>query len=402
MSLTMPDELAEAVTAGKADDLAALDYTHYPVIERRWRWKGYVPVGTPVIYAAAGGTGKGMLFAAVAARTVLGLPFPGEDPDARPAPGRVVWISGPGEDDQFEDLAPRLRAAIAAAVEEFGLDPALASEKGAIRFIHDLSAWPDDEPVTLPADCPRVLAEIGKVNKRAEKCGEPLVAMVVADSLSAVLSPGYTIDSRQGAVRTMVKLGRFARRADVAFPILHHLTKDKKATVAGSAGVLNSIRLAFVIERAADNEDIRVITPHKFNITEVTGQRYRITGGGGLAHAEFVDATDARAERIEAARGAAVPEPGTLRARVAAAADDPGPFRVLRMARTEGSESAPPQRVGTPQATRAQARALADGDAGQVLTWTPRSEQGQEGAGYRRGATSVAYLVTPVRTSKAT
>src|ERR1700684_2569075 len=208
-------------------DVASVSYSGIPYIPRLDLWPGHVPVGTPVVCAAKGGTGKGLLYAAVAARVILGLPFPNEDQALRRAPARVLWISGQGEDDPWEDLAPRFRAAIESAAAEFGFDPGIAAL--AIDLIRDMSCWADGSPATLPPDCPALAAELAALNAD----GGPLVAMVVCDSLSALLSDGYTIDSRQGARRVLGRLSRFARAADVALPLLHHMTKDGK--VAGSA-----------------------------------------------------------------------------------------------------------------------------------------------------------------------
>jgi hypothetical protein len=398
MSLTLPADPLASEDEDQEPELAALDYTKIPYIPRKWQ--GPDPVGSVAVYASAGGMGKGYQQAAYAARVVLGLPFPGENQSLRRAPGQVVWISGPGEDDQFEDLAPRLRAAIAVAVEAFGLDPALGGEKGAIRFIRDLSTWLDDSPVTLPADCPRVLAEIRKVNKLAEKRGDPPVTRVVADSLSAVLSPGYTIDSRQGAVKVMVKLGLFARRADVAFPVLHHLTKDGK--VAGSAGVLNSVRLAYVVEPAKDDETVRVVSRYKSNITEALPLRYLITGASPMTHAAFLDAGDARAERLKAAGDqeddTALPGAGSLRARVAAAAAA-GQFRVIRR---QGDHGDPQELPGSPCPTREDARERARQDAGRALDWhaAPKAP-GMEVAWYDHvSGARVGYVVGPASAEK--
>lgn len=401
MSLQLPAE--PLAPAGREPALAALDYSHYPYIPRKWQ--GPDPVGSVTVYASEGGMGKGFLHAAYAARVVLGLPFPDEDQEIRRAPGQVVWISGPGEDDQFEDLAPRLRAAIAVAVELFGLDRGLAGEKGAIRFIRDLSVWPSDEPVTLPADCDKVRAEIRKVNKLAAGRGDPPVARVVADSLSAVLSPGYTIDSRQGAVRVMVKLGLFARRADVAFPVLHHLTKDGK--VAGSAAVLNAVRLAYVIEPAKDDETVRLVTRRKSNITEAPPLRYVIAGDTPLTHAAFAVAGDSRTERLRAAQevpqGDDDPDTGSLRARVAAAAaPQEGRFRVMRREQHPGGAPAcDPQDVGGPYCTREDAREAARQDAGRALDWHPASRApGMDIASFARaGGTRTGYVVAPVPAS---
>jgi hypothetical protein len=374
-------ELAEEPETG----LTAMDYSQIPYIARRWLWDGTIPVGSPVLFAAAGETGKGMLLCAVVARVVLGLPFPGEDQELRRPPQRALWISGVGEDDLFEDLAPRFRAAIAVAVAEFGLDPELATERGAIRLVHDLSEWSDSTPVSLPADCARVLAEVKAI---PETLGGPPVALVVADSLSALLSDGYTIESRQGARRTMAKLSRFARRADVAFAVIHHMTKDGK--VAGSPAVLDSLRLAFVIARSKDDEAVRMITRHKSNISAVDPQGYVIAGDGPGVHAAFIDGQDQRAARVSQATSRAVaspaaPVPGSTRARMAAAAApaEAGPFRVLRMFQPVGGRQTSGSLPG-PLATRDAARASAATDAGCVLAWKAGDRPGMEVAVFKR------------------
>lgn len=400
----------------EAEDLAAVSFDNVPYIPRRWLQPDYLPVGTVSVWAAKGETGKGMLFCASAARTVLGLPFPNEDQAVRREPGCVMWISGPGEDDSYEDLAPRLRAAIARAVAEFGLDPALAEESGAIQLVYDMSVWRDDSPVTLPADCSRVLAEIGKINKKNAEDGKPPVTLVVADSLQALLSQGYTIDSRQGAVRTMVALNLFARRADVAFPVLHHLTKDGK--VAGSPAVLNAVRLAFIIERSKDDERIRTIVRHKSNIAASEPLCYVITGYGPAVHAEFVSGEDARAQRVSAAteQGAA-PDPASRASRLATAGcrhpsrigtaaqcsgcplkagTETGPFRVLRQTRAVDGP-AENSRVGNTYATRSEARSAAVKDAGTVLNWTRADGSLNEAAALKRADGALrGYVIVPV------
>lgn len=382
------------------DELAAVSYDNIPYTPRRWVDPDYIPVGSPVVYAARGETGKGMLFCANAARVVLGLPFPNEDQSIRREPGRVVWVTGLGEDDPFEDMAPRLRAAIAHAVREFGLDPALAEEQtGAIRYVHDLSTWKDDSPVTLPADCPRIIAEIGKINAQSAKEGGPPVVMMVADSLSALLSEGYTIDSRQGARRVMAKLSSFARRADVAMPVIHHLTKDGK--VAGSPAVLDALRLAFIIERDKVNEDVRTVVRHKSNISAAQPLRYIITGHGPGTHAEFVNAEDDRADRVSAAQKVSTPAAGSMRARLAAAqAEDRegGPFRVVRSTQAPGEPRPTRGPLGGLYATRSEARAAAVSDAGTVLAWERVEGSPAETAALTRGDGAVrAYAIGPTR-----
>jgi hypothetical protein len=345
------------------EKLAAVAYSDIPFIPRRWGWPGYLPYASVSLWTAAGETGKGMLLCAVAARVALGLPFPEEDQELRRAPARVMWITGPGEDDQFEDMAPRLRAALAAAALEFSLTAEQVAR--GLSLIHDLSNWRDGTPVSLPADCPRIMAEIKALNASA---GEPPVGLVVADSLSALVSDGYTIDSRQGARRTLAMLSRFARKADVMFALIHHLTKDGK--VAGSPAVLDALRLVFKIERSKDDVAVRMITRHKANISNAVPVRYTITGDGPSAHAVFMASGDQRAERIDQARAHAVPEPEGVAARLAQRATaDPGPFRVLRRVQVPGQAEPTTERLAGTHATRELAHVAADTDAGEVLTW---------------------------------
>lgn len=378
-----------------ADDLAAVSYDNIPFIPRRWLWPGYIPIGNPVLFAAAGGTGKGMLFCLVIARVVLGLPFPNEDQEIRRDPGRVVYIAGT-EDDPFEDLAPRLRAAIAAAVAEFDLDPSLAEESGAIRYVHDLSEWKDGSPFEVPGDMGRLLTEVGKI----DRLGGPRVALVVLDPLADLLGVNDHITSVRSARIVMRALKGFARQADVALGIIHHLTKDGR--VSGSPAVVDALRLAYMVDRTKDDPELRVIKPVKANIVKGDPAQYTITGAGASAHAEFVSAENARAERVTSATAATAPSgpaAGSVRARLAAVkADDSegGPFRVMRTTREPGEAKERRGWVGTVYPTRSEARSAAVKDAGTVLDWQRAPGMPHEvGALRRADGASRGYAVVP-------
>jgi hypothetical protein len=385
--------LALADLPGRPERVVAPGFGAIPVIERRWYWRGCVPIGAPVILAAKGGTGKGMLMALIVARLVLGLPFPGDDQEERREPIRVLWATGPGEDDAYADLAPRLRAAIAHAVAEFGLDPELAGEgpRGAIHLVHNMSRWLDGGLVTIPADCPRLAAVIAAMNRKADKEGTPRVGMLVADSLSALLSDGYSIDYRQRARRVMVDLSEFAQAAGIAFAILHHFTKDGK--VAGSPAVLDSLRVVLRVDRSPDDERVRVIEQEKGNTGQAEPQRYIITGDGLAAHAEFISADDQRDARVVEAERASLPGP-----RAALPAADPVPFEVLRVVRRDRCADETTQLPGT-FPTREAAREAVTRDAGAVLTWKPVERSPRmhiAGYGHPDGSRRV-YGIQPVR-----
>lgn len=367
-----------------AADVAAVSYADIPHVARRWLWKDHIPHGV-VVYAAAGGTGKGLLFAAAAARTALGLPFPGDDQDSRPAARRVVWITGAGEDDQFEDLSPRLRAAVASAAAEFGLTSEDCA--AALGRIFDLSEWADGSPVTLPADCGRLASEVAALGAD----GVP-VGLVVADSLTALLSEGSTIVSREGARRVMGRLARFARESDVPLAVLHHFTKDGK--VAGSPAVLDGVRLAFTIERDPDRPGVRTITEHKANASNAAPQQYVIAGSGAGVHAVFTVAGDARAER--ATRAASPPPATSFRARMARSADGAtaGAYRCLARVQLPGR---PPEggRLVADGASASAARAAAAADAGAPLTWQTAPSGMEVAVHDRADGARVSYGVYP-------
>jgi hypothetical protein len=405
----------------EAADMDAVSYASIPTILRRWLHAGYLPFGNPVIFAGDGEVGKGVLFALYAAHVVLGVPFPGEA-EARD-PGRVIWIAGL-EDDQFEDLAPRFRAAIAYLVELHQLAPELADPAhGAIRWIHDLSEWRDGSAFAVPTDTDRLLDVVRELNDRdahnrrrdpddphAEPAGPP-VRLVVMDPLSELVAEGYTIDSRTGARRVMRPIKRFARLADVALVIIHHMTKDGK--VAGSKAVLDSLRLVFVIERRKDNHDVRVITRRKSNISAASPQQYTTRQAYPDTHAEWVDAADARSERIAQAAAQAA-DPGSIRARVRAAAGqlpepgqaaqvpaagpDAAPGGAVRLMRRElppGGTLGAPQLLGRSHPNADAARVAAMRDAGQVLTWKLDPSGREVCAVKRADGTVVGYSIVP-------
>lgn len=390
------DAPAGDVAPVDADDLAAVSYDNIPFIPRRWLWPDYIPIGNPVLLSAAGGTGKGMLMCAVIARVVLGLPFPNEDQAIRRDSGRALYIAGT-EDDPFEDLAPRLRAAIASAVAEFGLDPSLAEESGAIRYVHDLSEWKDGSAFEVPGDMGRLLTEVGKINR----VGGPPVALVVIDPLADLLGENDHITSVRSARKVMRGIKQFARQADIALAVIHHLTKDGK--VSGSPAVVDALRLAYMVERDKDDPELRAIKPVKANIVKGEPQQYTITGVGASAHAVFVSAEDARTERVSDAQAVSAPNAGpaagSMRARLAAAkADDSdgGPFRVMRQTREAGETRDARSWVGSTYPTRSDARSAAVKDAGTVLNWERANGMPHEVAALKRsdGATR-GYAIVP-------
>jgi hypothetical protein len=401
---------------GAASKVSAVPFGRIPYEPRRALWDGMLYFGSVTMLAGFGSSGKGMLACAIAARAVLGLPFPGDDQAARYTPVSVLWTSGPTEDDQAADLAPRLRAAIRAAVREFGLDPELAGngEAGAINLVHGLNQWAGALPVTYPADCGRVRAEIAAVDAESAESGRPPVGLVVADSVRSLLSDGHTINSGQGATRVMLAMSAFAHgeqsRGEQALCVLylHHLNAGGR--VAGSEAVLDALRYVFEVRQDKDNEAVRVIIKRKANSRAAEPQRFAVAGDGADGHAVFETEPDPAAARVEAAvraravggaplRAALPPAPAAALPGPAAASPrdtDGAPFRLITSERAEGADAAgPPERIGDTYATRSAAYAAAAIHAGRVLDWQPAGRPDMDVAGFARDGAAVAYGVMP-------
>jgi hypothetical protein len=375
-----------------ADAPASVAYDEIPYVPREWLIPGVAAYGTVTITAAAGESCKGMTWCALAARTVLGLPMPGEARDARHEPGRVVWIVGGMEDDQMSDLAWRFRAAVEAAAREFGLDPGDARTH--IRYLHDLAEWENGEPFQLPNDLDRLRTEVAKLGA-LDACNRPpshpdyagpgpRVRLVVMDPLASLIGEGHTISSVAGARKVMARTNSFARRADVAVSLIHHVTKGGK--VAGSPAVIDSVRLAFTVTPEPGNPDVRVIRKYKGNVSNPDDIRFTLAGGSEPhLHVVFLDG-----ETPATSSG------DSLRERIRLSTQpSPGPFRVFRrITAPDGGVKATVPVIRDVSAKSA--RDAAQRDAGRVLGWKPvPGHPGHEVAAYSDAVSgdTVGYVV---------
>ncbi len=231
----------------------------------------------------------------------------------------------------------------------------------------------------------------------------------LSDLISDEPAPGvngqrqrYTIDSRQGARRTLRPVKAMARRLDISVVIVHHLTQDGK--VAGSPAVLDCLRLAFVISARKDDPATRVITQHKSNISDTPPQQYTTACAYPDTHAAWVASADERAARVQAAAARSAPDQGTLRDRVRAAAGQrapvpgdelpPGPYGLLRR-----MGDASPEVMGRAYASQDAARGAAAADAGtDGLAWLPGDKPGVAACAVRTATGELrGYSVFPVR-----
>jgi AAA domain len=395
MTTMTQDEQARAERVAADDEPASLSYDGIPGAPRTFVVPGVYALGEVTVDAGMGEVGKGVRNAMIAIRLVLGLPQPGEARDVSHAPGRVLWMAAGSEDDPMHDLAPRFAAAAAACAVEFELDPADALD--GLRYVHDLSAWPDGAPVEVPDDLPRVRAEVERLNaldadnrppSHPDYDGPgPAVQLVIMDPLDAILGPGATIDSRPGARRVMGHLNRFAQGANVAVPVVHHVIASGRK-IAGSPAVTNSVRLAFITRPDPANELVKVMTRFKSNVSTPDDIRYVIAPGPVAAFLGDVAAEQGTGGTLRD-RIAATTDParqGTLRDRVRAAAGqrEPDAPRVWRLSKvTMGADGTPGPaerlRGSWPDADQAKHAATQDA-RGELLTWRT-DESGREVAG---------------------
>jgi hypothetical protein len=237
----------------------AVPYSEIDPLPALWAWDQRIPEGELTIIAAAGGTGKGILAAGLAARKTAGRPMPG-CAEFSP-PGRVIMVSA--EDDPHVVVAPRLIAA--------GAD---------MDMIDDLSRV-DGAPFTLPEHA-------GALREAID--ASPGDTMVFLDPLAALVP--YSLASVVRVRQALRPLQDIASQTGAAIVINHHLNKN--GSLAGSPAVRDAVRSVLVIERDKISPAVRCIRVAKSNmgVQDVPAVRYEIETAGESARAKFVTETD--------------------------------------------------------------------------------------------------------------
>ena len=237
---------------------------------------GFLEKGQVVLIAGQGGCGKSMLTAWWSAACTRG-----ELPGCEGKPRAVGWVNA--EDDPATSTAWRLRAA--------GADPSL---------VVDLTESEDGEPFELPRD-------VGRLRQAIDDNG---LALVIIDPLSAVSS--LTLTTVLSARKIMMPLQRAARETGCVIAVIHHETKQK-GTVAGSKGLVDSVRM--VLRVAPDDEvpSDRVLSVSKSNAGgDVTPVRFTITGEGTDARVTWLDRDELARRRTSWRTSAAPADDGRL------------------------------------------------------------------------------------------
>lgn len=366
------------------DTPLAVSYADIPAIDLEWRWTDVLPVKVPVIWAAKGGTGKGMLSMAFIARTITGAAWPGEPEGTLHEPMSAVLVAP--EDFANETIAYRLQAAIEA------VDAPAERKAQAARYLFDLTELSDGTPFELPSHVGKLREACQQINDNPEV---PDVGLVVIDPLMACLEK--PISTQLGARRVLYPLQHLARELGIAMVITHHMTKDGK-TIMGATSLTDAARLVFTISKDEANDAFRIMRPYKANIADDSATvRYQVVKAGAKSFALIGDPADEAEQRVAGSTRVVVRhEPAESPDYKPGSAES---FKVLRRVIGADGHDVPGQSL-TPFAadlSRADARKAAELDAGRPLTWSAADGRpGTEHAVYRDAARrTVAYAVYP-------
>jgi RecA-family ATPase len=216
------------------------DPSHRP-LPRIPVWPGHLYRGAATLIAGPGAAGKGQQLLNAACRMAGGLAWPGEPEGTRHPRRRVILVTP--EDDANEDTAQR----IAATFEMLGVtDPPL-------HLIIDLTFLSTGDVFSL--DDPAWETEVRELIKfyapTPEEPGKIPVGMLGIDPLMEVTEK---VGTNAAARRTLRRVLRLAKDYGIVVAIIHHTTKDGK-TIAGSAAVVQIMRIVFTVARD-DSDDL--------------------------------------------------------------------------------------------------------------------------------------------------
>ena len=330
-------------------------------ISPSWLLDGFLEFGQVVLLTGPGGCGKSFLTANWAARVTRG-----ELPGLAGEPASVGLINM--EDDPNTATAWRLRA-----------------ENADIARVIDLSESEAGEPAELPRDA-------GALRQAIDENG---IKLLIIDPLSAVSSKSLTTVLQ--ARKIIMPLLRAARETGCCIVIVHHVTKA--GTVAGSKGLVDSVRRTLTLERDEQVPADRVLSVGKTNGTTAAPMRFTIEGDGNDAHLSWLDREVTTQRRTSwrddlAARRAARQGGGTAAGPLPAAVPVSAPPKYSAAKARPGQRGVVLVSGATAEVARmaceATPEAKAFSDAGYALEWKPDGRGGMQA-----WAGSCGFVIAP-------
>jgi AAA domain len=221
-----------------------------------WLWPGRLALGKPTIIDGDPSLGKSLLTLDVAARLTTARPLP--DGVVPTEPAAVVLVGS--EDGLRDTVLPRLAAA--------GADTTRVHVFAGSARRGIWTGWP-----VFPADCRELTDTVREAGAR----------LVVLDPLTAYLGSRAGSQSEGLVRRALVPLVRLAQESHPAMIWVRHLNKGRHGQMplyrgSGSIAIAGLARTAFLVGKARDNAEVRVLASTKNNLaTPPPSLGFRIT-----------------------------------------------------------------------------------------------------------------------------
>ena len=210
----------------------------------RWFWRRRIAQGKLNIVDGDPGLGKSLVVLDLAARASRGADMP--DGSAGIPESGVVLMSA--EDDIADTVRPRW--------ERAGGDPAK------LLHLFQVVRNGQERAVTIPDDLPLIEEAVERIS----------ASVVIIDPVSAFWSPDVRTHIDTEVRRALNPLKDMAERLDVTVILVRHLNKTHGGNALyrgqGSIGIIGACRCGLMIGEHPNDESIRVLAPHKTNISK--------------------------------------------------------------------------------------------------------------------------------------
>lgn len=243
-----------------------------------WLWSGYIPAAAISLIEGDPGLGKSQASLWLAGAVTTGGPMPDGSPNRFGCPRDVVLLSA--EDDPARTILPRLNA--------IGADLARVSLFAGIETCDG-----DERGFALPLDAAALEATI-----REQGAG-----LVIIDPLVAYLASDISMNNDADVRRALKPLSEIAERTGAAIVMLRHLNK-KAGTPSmyrggGSIGIIGAARAAFVVAKAEEDPNLRVLAPVKMNLAKMPpALAFTVEPHNDTSKVVWGDASDMTADQL--------------------------------------------------------------------------------------------------------
>jgi len=230
-----------------------------------WLWTGWIPQGYLTIWVGETGAGKSTVLADVTARETTGVAWPGEHPDTKRQPGRVLWLGS--EDGAAELTVPRLMAC--------------GADLDRIDEIRGVKQGGEHNTFSLQDDIANVRFGLNDARER----GAPYT-MLVIDPVTSYL-PGQKLRkvdmNDAGQIRTILEPWMaISQEHNLAIVAVTHLAKNTTRSllhrVLGSGAFAHISRsLCAVVERPDDGLYAKALLQVNINLPDHPGGAWKFS-----------------------------------------------------------------------------------------------------------------------------